>query len=339
MKKNILIINLILTFMLLLCGCTARDPIATRSERNAGTILDDSVTTGRVLEATPASDKDKKPEKTEESGTDKAKNATTAKSDTKKADENKEQTSSSAPAGSDDATSKSDAASKDDAPEVENLEDYFMPAVAEFKDEGILPDGRKITLQGNGSYDDCEYAMEDVDQDGQMELLFRYSGTMLEVYIDPELVAQTGEYIEPYELGTDMFTAIYSYDKATDNYVSELFIDHVCSFYEGGHVIVETNDGAPLSDKENCYQIYNYDPAGDTYSYAGFIYEWNKNIVPTGVKGAPFPVAADKDENQRVYSLEYGERYEPGYIYDDDEMKKLHSELFGKKQRLFWYYL
>jgi len=333
MKRKLLIINLILIPAMLLCGCSARDAATVRAERNAGTILDDSVTTWRVLDAAPKKDS---------SDESKASGQSKASEDSDIGSKDKPETSSagsSAKKENHETTDPVKETQEDKKPEVENLEDYFMPAVAEFKDEGILPDGRKITLQGNGSYDDCEYAMEDVDQDGQMELLFRYSGTMLEVYIDPELVAQTGEYIEPYELGTDMFTAVYSYDKATDNYVSELFIDHVCSFYDSGHVMVEANDGALLSDKENSYQIYDYDPATDSYSYAGFIYEWNKNIAPTTAKGSPFPAAADKDENQRVYSLEYGEKYEPGYIYDDNDMKQLHSELFGKKQRLFWYYL
>ncbi len=321
MNKKFLLIYLILT-ALLLDGCTTRDAASVREQRNRGSIVDYS-DAGRMP------DKDGRDEAGSGSGDDKNGNpGDEATGDTARTgDETGGQSSEDGDNGS------------EEEPEVEDLGEYFMPAIEEFKASGYLPDGTKITLQGNGNLEDCEYAMEDVDNDGKMELLFRYAGTMLEVYIDPEEVAETGEYIEPYKLGTDMFTVVYSYNVASDTYTRELFVNSVCTFFDKKRVMVEANDGFPLSDPENSYQIYEYDPSADSYAYAGYIYEWNKNICPTGQNNAPFPTAVDKDESLKVYALEYKDRFEPGYIYDDDVMRELDAELFRKKQRLYWYYV
>lgn len=138
----------------------------------------------------------------------------------------------------------------------------------------IYPNGDSLPPSADGSYSDLglnQFAVYDIDSDGEDELLFLYSNTDF----------------------SKMTLLVYRYD--TDfpgSLMVELFERPDTTFYEIGMVQTATSTG----EESDTYLFYSYSPISDTYEYIASVESWNKTLSPDD-----FPDEADADGDGIVY--------------------------------------
>jgi len=131
-----------------------------------------------------------------------------------------------------------------------------------------------------------DFAVFDVDGDGDMELLYQNDDTVM----------------------AGMTTNIYSFAPETGALYLELSDFCGMTFYDNGVITVAASHNQGLSPGAEDfwpYALYQYDPGSDGYLMAGGVDAWDRDSFPEDFGGSPFPAELDKDGDGMVYLVTY----------------------------------
>lgn len=173
-----------------------------------------------------------------------------------------------------------------------------------------LPDVGEIDLWEPGTIEDEEFAVFDVDGDGQEELLVSVSNT--------------------YTAG--MYEIIYGYDAQTDGVQVEAQNYWAVTHYPGMLKVDASHNHGYAGDILWPYTLQFYQEAKDAYEDAFYVDAWCKAITDYDpYKEMPYPEDIDTDHDGYVYLItENGEER----ILDRADYQKWEAELFTGKEPL-----
>lgn len=150
----------------------------------------------------------------------------------------------------------------------------YVAALNGFYYNHIYPNGDTLPPSADGDYSDLDlnqFAVYDIDCDGEDELLFLYSNTDF----------------------AKMQLIVYRYD--TD-FPGSLMVELVetpdTTFYDNGMVQTAASNG----EETDTYLFYSYSPISDTYEYIASVVSWDKTLSPDG-----FPDETDTDGDGIIY--------------------------------------
>lgn len=144
------------------------------------------------------------------------------------------------------------------------------------------------------------YAVMDIDEDGQEELLINF----------PNAKSIAG-----------MVYYIYDYDRIT----KEVYIQHSgypsFTVYDNGYIKENAshNHGRSNLDKFWPYLLYKYNPATDLYEIVAFVDAWQERIYEDIEPDPDFPKDKDLNGDGVVYYDMSGDYYDPAWIIDNEE--------------------
>ena len=155
----------------------------------------------------------------------------------------------------------------------------------------VLPDGQQLqpyTEDFNEAPN--EFAVFDIDGDGEDELIVRY--------------------ITTYTAG--MFGAVYGYDRSENRLTVQLMEFPSLSFYPNGIVEAGWSHNQGLAGRFWPCTLYQYDNASDSYFPIACVDAWDREFFETDFDGNPFPAHVDPNGDNIVYYIHlYGQTEEP----------------------------
>ncbi|MCM1155512.1 MAG: hypothetical protein NC392_09145 [Roseburia sp.] len=174
-----------------------------------------------------------------------------------------------------------------------------------------LPDGTELGYDGMRDLSENTYAIYDVDQDSQEELILTWTTT--------------------YTAG--MAGIVYGFDSASGTVRLELLEYPMLTFYDNGvaEAGLSHNHGLAGAMPEGMdfwpYFLYQYDKETDTYVMRASVDAWNKAFRDTDYEGNAFPDAIDADGDGVVYIIESGEEKE---LLDAEDYGKWRDSVIGR---------
>ena len=173
------------------------------------------------------------------------------------------------------------------APELEsNI--FYVAALNRLENAGILPDGSEAYVS-EGEASGNRVAFQDVDMDGQNELLLDIGGTCM---------ADMGIYVYQYD------ESLHDLDNAL-KFRRELVVWFEQTFYSNGIVIAKWshNHGYSDTDKFWPYDVYGYNAGTDEYIKMWNVDAWEKRRREVDYDGKAFPDSVDTDKDGMVYRI------------------------------------
>ena len=141
--------------------------------------------------------------------------------------------------------------------------------------QGVLPDGSTLDYIGTEAAAQNDFSVYDVDNDGQEELLLRWTNACM----------------------AGMRMDVFGYDNGKIH--TELTVFPASVFYSNGAVVEDWSHNQGLAgDSFWPYSIHLYDEKTDTYQIAGSVDAWDRKLVSEG-----FPADIDKDGDGLIYFL------------------------------------
>ncbi len=168
------------------------------------------------------------------------------------------------------------------AEEAQARKNAYVNAIRTFADQRVFPDGMAVgDVLEDPVFRENHFAVCDVDEDGNPELLFKYDNGFM------------AECVE----------RIYDYDAASDTLREEHLLAPYTVYYTGG-VIKENASHNHSCDYEFWpYELWRYDAASDTYVPGASVTGWRKSEYPTDHNGNPFPDENDLDRDGEVFTI------------------------------------
>lgn len=206
-------------------------------------------------------------------------------------------------------TSSDSAANSDTV--IENTEDAQKLAFGKILWDaylyGILPDGKRLE-QTNSQSGENSFAIFDVDNDGQDELLLYWTDASM---------AGTVGYIFGYR-NRMVYTELSGFPSI--------------QFYDNG--IIEVNashNQEPTPTEFWPYSTYFYDAEEDVYRLLGRVSAWDKSVNDTHYSGISFPESDDVDGNGIIYFLFTSKwwDYDNAKILDDSGYQNWRQSYLG----------
>ncbi len=164
---------------------------------------------------------------------------------------------------------------------TEKRRQVLRQTLEDFAYELELPDGRKAHLDsGFGAMEENHFAFQDVDGDGEEELVLSFSTcSMAEMTL--------------YVCGCD-----------GESVTQKLVEFPAVTFYPGGMAVAEMSHNQGLAgDDVWPYHVYSYDKDTGTYLEGVTVDGWDKNLAETNYNGEPFPENVDQDGDGYVYLI------------------------------------
>ena len=174
--------------------------------------------------------------------------------------------------------------------------------------DNVLPDGQRLDPFEEAAEDyPNEFAVYDVDADGEDELIIRYINT--------------------YSAG--MFGVVYGFDRTENRLTTQLFEFPALSFYPNGIVEASWSHNQGLAGRFWPCTLYRYDAVSDSYLPAACVDAWDREFFETDYDGNPFPADADPNGNNIVYYIyKYGEQGMPAPV-SQEEFDLWYHDLIG----------
>ena len=148
--------------------------------------------------------------------------------------------------------------------------------------DNVLPDGQRLDpFEDSESAYPNEFAIYDVDGDGESELIIRYINT--------------------YSAG--MFGTVYGYDRNNGKLTTQLIEFPALTFYPSGIVEVSWSHNQGLSGRFWPCTFYRYDADSDIYLPIACVDAWDREFFEVDYDGNPFPTEADPNGNNIVYYI------------------------------------
>lgn len=147
--------------------------------------------------------------------------------------------------------------------------------------KGVLPDGRPLDQSlGTEFAVDNEFALVDVDNDGEEELLLFWENACM----------------------AGMMGLVFGYDGET-GIREELLEFPTLTFYNNGIVEVEASHNQGLAGAFWPYSVYRYDEESGIYQSLGYVDAWDISVREENYEGEPFPTDIDADGDGLVYYI------------------------------------
>lgn len=144
----------------------------------------------------------------------------------------------------------------------------------------IYPNGTDCILDGFGQITDIQFAVIDIDEDGEMELMLRD---------DFNCMAAMVEYV-------------FGVDDA-GNIVEEYCAFPATTYYTGGYVTSGVSHNQGHAGRFWPYGVSRYNPATGVYEDIAFVDAWDGESFPTGYEGEAFPHDIDTSGTGIVYYI------------------------------------
>lgn len=166
---------------------------------------------------------------------------------------------------------------------------------------GVLPDGEGLDWTDPEGAAENDFALLDVDGDGQEELLLYWTNACM---------AGMGLHVFGYANG-----AVYE----------ELRAFPMVTFYDNGVVLEEWSHNQGLAGAREDfwpYDLYTYDTETDTYQRMGSVDGWDYRMTSAGPTHQVFPTDIDADGDGMVYFLlpaDWNGSYSSSYLTDGPE--------------------
>lgn len=170
----------------------------------------------------------------------------------------------------------------------------------------VMPDGATLDVMDYGAMDSNQFAMADVDQDGQEELVFCFTNAPM----------------------SGMVAYIWGYNPETGNLIEKFYGFPSLTFYDNGLLMEEASHNHSMNTDFWPYLLHRYDEISNTYTMAYEVSGWQKEFYPEDYEGNAFPDDADVDGNGIVY-LVTDTLSGTSHIYDDNDFEAWRGETFG----------
>lgn len=147
--------------------------------------------------------------------------------------------------------------------------------------KGVLPDGRPLDQSLGAEFVvDNEFALVDVDNDGEEELLLFWENACM----------------------AGMMGFVFGYDGEM-GIREELLEFPTLTFYDNGIVEVEASHNQGLAGAFWPYSAYRYDEKSGAYQLLGSVDAWDISVREENYEGEPFPTDIDVDGDGLVYYI------------------------------------
>ncbi len=162
-----------------------------------------------------------------------------------------------------------------------------------------FPGGRELGYDGF-DLSDNRFAIEDIDGDGNEELILIYTTTYVAGHAE----------------------IIYDYDADTGS-VREQFVEYpAVTHFDNGILKVDWSHNQGLAGRIWPYTLYQYNPEKDIYEAIAMVDAWDKSLADTDYEGNAFPDDVDKDGDLLIYYIMPPDEYELKDPVDFDEYEK-----------------
>uniref|UniRef100_UPI0040571716 hypothetical protein n=1 Tax=Agathobacter sp. TaxID=2021311 RepID=UPI0040571716 len=162
-----------------------------------------------------------------------------------------------------------------------------------------FPGGRELGYDGF-DLSDNRFAIEDIDGDGNEELIVIYTTTYVAGHAE----------------------IIYDYDAATGS-VREQFVEYpAVTHFDNGILKADWSHNQGLAGRIWPYTLYQYNPEKDIYEAIAMVDAWDKSLADTDYEGNAFPDGVDKDGDMLVYYIMPPDEYELKNPVDYEEFEK-----------------
>lgn len=164
---------------------------------------------------------------------------------------------------------------------AEKRRQVLRQTVEDFAYELELPDGRQARLDsGFGAMEGNHFAFQDVDGDGEKELLLSFSTCSM----------------------AEMALYVCGFDG--ESVTQELVEFPTVTFYPGGIAVAELSHNQGLAgDALWPYYVYTYDKDTGAYSQSVTVDGWDRTLAETDYNGELFPEHIDLDGDGYVYLI------------------------------------
>lgn len=163
------------------------------------------------------------------------------------------------------------------------LEQTYRAALEAIYNDYRYPNGDEVAAGDGYSMEDNDFAIFDVDGDGQEELIYQNDSSYM----------------------AGMVTTVYGFDCGTGMLYQELSGFVAMEFYDNGVVSIMASHNHGLSALEDFwpYALYQYVPGSDGYIMAGSLDAWDGALFPNGKDGVPFPADKDADGDHIIFTI------------------------------------
>lgn len=171
-------------------------------------------------------------------------------------------------------------------PQPPTMEQTYRAALETICSDYRYPNGDEVATGDGFEMKDNDFAIYDVDGDGQDELIYQNDNSYM----------------------AGMVTTVYGFDRDTGMLYQELSGFVAMEFYDNGVVSIMASHNHGLSARDDFwpYALYQYDPGSDGYIMAGSLDAWDGAIFPKDYDGNSFPTDKDGDGDQLVYAITSG---------------------------------
>ncbi|MDE6389115.1 MAG: hypothetical protein K2L82_15055 [Lachnospiraceae bacterium] len=166
----------------------------------------------------------------------------------------------------------------------------YQSVLTDITTKQIYPDGTDCGFDGSSTASGNQFAVYDVDKDGEEELILRITSTST----------------------AGMREVVYDYDEETDTVREEYSGFPGAYFYDNGLIEEEWshNQGmAPLGDFWP-YTLHRYQAESDSYQCIFMVDAWEKEFREQDYDGNPYPEEIDAEKSGTVYYLMEGGAYD-----------------------------
>ena len=180
----------------------------------------------------------------------------------------------------------------------------------------VFPDGTPCDdLWGFDDMDQNQFAIYDVDFDGNAELLISYTAASM----------------------AGMMELVYDYDAESGSLKEELREFPYVTYYDNGIVwagLSHNHGMAPDLEDFWPYVLYEYVPSQDCYVMLAGIDAWQRIYAEEDYAGNLFPADVDEDGDGVVYYLWTQDTAEAEIFYDREEYEKWRGLKYGEAEEL-----
>lgn len=153
------------------------------------------------------------------------------------------------------------------------------------RENSAWPDGTKIELFEPATMDDEQFALADVDGDGEPELIVSVSDTYV----------------------AGMREAVYGYDAASGQVKEEALSFPGCEYYPGLIKDLSSHNQGYAGDVLWPYGINTYNAATGEYEYKYYVDAWCRELSETFYDGQSYPTDIDVNNDGYVYLITEGD--------------------------------
>ena len=176
----------------------------------------------------------------------------------------------------------------------------------------VYPDGSSCDYDNYSSITINQFAVYDVDGDGQDELIIQFSTSSM----------------------AGMTESVYRYNAAADSVELELSEFPGAVYYDNGLALVGWSHNQGLAGDFWPYNVYQYNPETDEYEAVFSVDAWDRELADTDYDGNPYPADVDVNNDGIVFYIMPGGSYDTDHPVSLREYKSWYDSILGGASEL-----